>query len=302
MDAALAEGDAAIDRDDPKRALTAYQRAKRLAPNDPAPLTGIARATLAGPDVTLELGSDPKSRRVLGLLPELERARTLDAKYAPAERELGKALFVLGRAEPAEAALSRAVALEPNDLEAVSLLAVVLIATGQSARALPHLRHAVALEPSSAEPETNLGTALLLLDRAGEAAEAFERAVALDPGSARTHSDLGAACLAQGRLERAVSELTRATELAPDRATYRSNLAHALELAGNLDLALTNARRATELDPKLGSAWIVLGTVSAKLGRYAASRQAFERARALDPTDPRVPANLDELNELEHKH
>ena len=56
-----------------------------------------------------------------------------------------------------------------------------------------------------------------------------------------------------------------------------------------------------KLDPKLGSAWINVGTIAAKQQRYADSRRAFERAAALDPTDPRPKANLEELDALEGK-
>src|SRR5262249_814366 len=96
-DAALADGDAAFDRADLKHALAAYQRAARLAPSDPAPVAGIARATLAAPDVSLVLGSAPKNRRLLALLTELDRARTFVPDYEPVERERGKVLLVLGR-------------------------------------------------------------------------------------------------------------------------------------------------------------------------------------------------------------
>ncbi|HEX5099183.1 MAG TPA: tetratricopeptide repeat protein, partial [Polyangiaceae bacterium] len=298
---ALAEGDAADDRDDLPNAKDAYGRALRLAPGDPAPHAGLARVELAAPSVVLAFGSAPKNQRLLALVGDLATARSRSSDFAPLYREEGKALLVLGRGAEATERLTRAVELAPNDLEAVSTLAVVLMSTGQSALALPHLRHAVALAPNEAAPLTNLGTALLLTGDVGAAAEAFEKVVALEPNDARAHSDFGTACLTQGRIERAVSELTRATELDPARATYRSNLAHALELAGRLEDARASAKRATELDPKLGAAWINAGTIAAKQKRYADARAAFQHAAALDPTDPRPKANLEELEAVEGK-
>ncbi|MBL9112023.1 MAG: hypothetical protein JNM74_22250, partial [Myxococcales bacterium] len=59
-------------------------------------------------------------------------------------------------------------------------------------------------------------------------------------------------------------------------------------------------REAIRLDDKLASAWINLATVLAKdPKRRKEARSALEKARALDPQDPRVTANLEELDALE---
>ena len=57
--------------------------------------------------------------------------------------------------------------------------------------------------------------------------------------------------------------------------------------------------RALALDPELASGWINLGNARAQLGDYAGAREAYLRARALDPDDPRVEAVMEELDALE---
>ena len=44
-----------------------------------------------------------------------------------------------------------------------------------------------------------------------------------------------------------------------------------------------------------------LGTARAKRGELDLAEAAFKRAQALDPEDPRVKANLEELAELRRK-
>ena len=55
------------------------------------------------------------------------------------------------------------------------------------------------------------------------------------------------------------------------------------------------------LDDKLGSAYINLGTALAETGRLDEARRALSRALALDPSDPRARANMDDLAQLEKR-
>jgi len=85
----------------------------------------------------------------------------------------------------------------------------------------------------------------------------------------------------------------------PQRATYRSNLGYAYSLKGDLPKAIALYREALKLDDKLGSAWINLGNALAQSGQTKEAREAYLKAKALDPTDPRVKAVLQELDAIE---
>jgi tetratricopeptide (TPR) repeat protein len=85
----------------------------------------------------------------------------------------------------------------------------------------------------------------------------------------------------------------------PRRATYRQNLGYAWQLKGDRARAVAIYREALQLDDKLASAWINLGNALAQGGEYREARQAYERARTLDPSDPRVAAVLQELDAIE---
>jgi Flp pilus assembly protein TadD len=138
-----------------------------------------------------------------------------------------------------------------------------------------------------------------MVGRTKDAVAEYEIRVSMDEGDAKAHSDLGTALLATAGLERASSELRRAVELEPSRATFHSNLGYALQQAGQFDAAIEEYRKALRLDGALVSAWINLGTVLARVPKSRAeARAALERARSLAPDDPRVKANLEELDAL----
>jgi Flp pilus assembly protein TadD len=123
----------------------------------------------------------------------------------------------------------------------------------------------------------------------------------MNDGDPRAHSDLGTALLGTQDLARAVAELARAVQGDPARATFHSNYGFALQQSGRMDDAIAEYRAALRLDPKLVSAWINLGTaLAASPKTRPEARAALEKARALAPDDPRVKANLEELDALAH--
>src|SRR5262249_6155344 len=75
-----------------------------------------------------------------------------------------------------------------------------------------------------------------------------------------------------------------------------------LQLEGKVTEAIGEYREALRLDSKLASAWINLATALSRDPKTRGeARQALKTAGNLDPTDPRVKANLEELDGLE-KH
>lgn len=299
-DTELAEGDQALYEDDPEQAKKHYEAARQLAPKDPAPLVGLARTELRRSGIELGYASAPKDQRVERVLAKLDAALRLDAHFAPALVERGRALLILGEAEPALESLRAAAKELPGDAETQSALGVALLATGSAADALQHFQRASELDPNNPERLTNLGTAYMMRGRVPEAVRAYRQAVALDPSDARTQGDLGTAYLAQHDLRQAMTHLQKAVAL-DARATFLSNLGYAYQLAGKSSLAISTYRRALDKDPKLGSAWINLGTVLAQQGKFEEARKALLRAQRLDPSDPRAKANLEELDALERE-
>ena len=298
-DALLLSADELFDKGSFKESEEAYKKAMKLAPKDPAPIVGAARARLAKDEVPVDFNSAPKNATLTSCVAELRRATKLDKDYAQAHLELGRALLVQGKAEDALASIRRALELDGTEAEAHSALGVGMLATGDLENAVLALVKAAELEPKSAARHSNAGTALVAAGRLPEGIRAYERALKLAPKDPSTLSDLGTALLASNEVDKAVDILTKAKALAPKNPAILSNLGYAMRIKGDLKAAETEFRAALALDDKLVSAWINLGSVQAIAGNYGEARASFDKAKAIDPTDPRVIATLAELDELE---
>jgi tetratricopeptide (TPR) repeat protein len=300
VDKELAAGDAAFEAgalDDAKRH---YEAARVAGPKRAGPLVGLARVRIAKVGVPMDFAIAKGNKEIEGAVADLKAAAKREADFGPADVELGRALLLLGDADAAIGSLRRGVSLLDGEAEAHAALGVALLATGHGEEALSELGKAVKLDPGSAARHGNYGTALFMRGRVKEAIAQYEIEVSLADGDARAHSDLGTALLAESDGARAIAELRRAIAIDPGRATFHSNLGYALQLMGQLDQAIAEYNVAIKLDGTLVSAWINLATALAKRpATRKEARAALERAKKLDPTDPRVKPNLEELDDLE---
>jgi Flp pilus assembly protein TadD len=298
----LAAGDEAFERGDLVAAEKSYAAAR--AAGGPtatsASAVGIARVRIAREGAPLDYASARGNSSITAAAKDLARIAKETPEFGPAFVELGRARLLLGDAAGSIESLKRGASLLADEPEAHSQLGVAWLATGHSEEAVRELARAAELDMGSGARHGNLGTALLMAGRTKEAIAEYELHARIDDGDARAHSDLGTALLATTDLERALSELTRATALEPHRASFHSNLGYALQQAGQSDRAIAEYREALRLDAGLASAWINLATILARNPKTRAeARAALARAAAASPDDPRVKANLDELNALE---
>lgn len=300
LDAALEAGDKAFEDGDLAKAQSAYEAARKEFPKRSAPAVGVLRVKIARLVPGLGFAAAANKPEVAALVKELKRAADAEPSYGPAQVELGRALLLVGDAPQAEAVLRKGARLMPEEPEARSALGVALLATGKVDEAAAELTKARDLDPGSAARRGNLGTVLFMRGKVAEAIKEYEVQVQLAPDDPRARSDLGTALLAQSDFTRAIPALKKAIELDPQRATFRSNLGYALQLQGKISDAIAEYREAIRLDPKLASAWINLATALARDPKTRGeARQALKTAEKLDPSDPRVKANLEELDALE---
>jgi len=300
VDRELDQGDAAFEKNDLDDAKRHYEAAKKLGPKRAGPAVGIARVRIAKSNAPLDYGASKGNAEVTAGVRDLRAALALEKDFGPAHAELGRALLMLGDADGALASLRRAVELLPNEAEAHSALGVALLATGHKEDALGSLQRATTIDPGSAPRHGNLGTVMLLLGRVNDAVHEFELQARLADGDARAHSDLGTALLAANQVPRAVTELERAVRIDPQRASYLTNLGYAYQLSGRRADAIAKYREALKVDAKFASAWIDLATALAQDAKTRGeARAALLTAQRIDPTDPRVKANLEELDAVE---
>lgn len=112
--------------------------------------------------------------------------------------------------------MQKAVATDPEFVEARDNLGAMYIRMNQPARALEQFQKAVAIDPSSEISQANLALTLLTLNRNQDAEEAARRSVELDGTVAKSHYMLGLALVRQNKYtEEAFKNLVTAAEKIP---------------------------------------------------------------------------------------
>lgn len=133
---------------------------------------------------------------------------------------------------------SRALAENPENLDAQRITGDALILLGRASEAEPRLRRVVEERPDDALARRGLGIALHQARRFGEAVEQYRAAIALGADAADLRNNLGAALAEGGDLPAAAVEFEQALRLRPGDPDATRNL-------GQVRAALSGASGAT---------------------------------------------------------
>ncbi len=170
------------------------------------------------------VGRDLLRRRDLGAAQALEAATELDPKFAAAHAELAIALMIgTTDLERAEVALETALALDsdlPRALSARGLLLLEQVPPEYTA-AEDVIRRALARNPNDVDAMNWLASVLLQQDRYDESLDVMERAARLDPLHGSVISNLARRYINRGDDERAEKMLLRVLEVPePSRGPF----------------------------------------------------------------------------------
>jgi spermidine synthase len=222
---------ARVDHDDRPRLDYATARVEEAQLNE-LPILALLRShldPLAGavrgdPDPALLAAADSVRSRNLGDIAATACLRRVDAARGAgnygevlrlaqaallenvdglvAERVMGDALVILGRAGEGEPHLRRVVSLRPDDALAHHGLAVAVHGQGRFAEAIEHYRAALALGAETSDTHNNLGAALAEQGDLAAARGQFEEALRLHPGDADALRNLARVTAALGEARR----------------------------------------------------------------------------------------------------
>jgi tetratricopeptide (TPR) repeat protein len=137
-------------------------------------------------------------------------------------------------------------------------------------------------------PALRLEAALAPVPAAGAGAVPWRWRVC-DPGEAAVR---GSMLLGLGFPQAARADLTQALLRCTERWDVGLELSSALIAVGRSREALPLVERALRHDPAHAGAWVNLGLCYAAAGDSAQARRAWQRARSLEPSDPRAAALL----------
>lgn len=147
----------------------------------------------------------------------------------------------------AEAALRKAIELDPNDAKAYTNLGVALARQGKLEEAIAEYKQATHFDPNSAATHTNLGSALARQGNLEEAVAEHKQAIRISPTSTAAHTNLGSALARQGKLEEAIAAYRQALRINSSFAEAHYNLGLALSTQGELDEAVIAYQTAKDL-------------------------------------------------------
>ena len=271
----------------------------------PAALAALARAQLRAGDGLTALASAEKA--------------AAGGAGALVQVALGEALVAAGRSADAEAALRRAIELEPRSALAYSRLARAQLALGRPADAVASAKKATELDDHFSEGFAALGVATIASDpsRWGEAIGLAQQGAFLDRTNPVVQEAVGKVFEANGQLEPAALAYRQALEVDPGFRPARMALVQVELARGNREAAIAEARKMTaegagspEIDRMIGEdavrhrdaagavsflesatkglpgnpdGWVLLGRAYHALGRYDEAAEAYGKAVGLAP-------------------
>jgi tetratricopeptide (TPR) repeat protein len=186
---------------------------------------------------------NPHIPKLLGLLEKdagqlpmaarlLERALSLEPNFGTAMR-LAEVRLKQGELGQAKAGVCAALALQPDSLEALHLLAITLDQMGQWEAALALQNQCVARAPDNANLRYNLGRVLHSLGRYDEAAEAYTHALERNTGLVAAAFNRGNSLHQALRMPEAIASFDLALSLEPGNANFHWSRALAALLHGD---------------------------------------------------------------------
>jgi tetratricopeptide (TPR) repeat protein len=259
------------------------------------------------------LNDYPGALAALDAVPEAAR----DARYWTYRAGV---LLNVGQVDEAQAAIARALALDPDAGEALAQRAIIAIVQNRPDEALADARRAAELSPDSGAAAVALSYALqasfqleqardvlreatkrtpenaLVFARLSEieqslgdlraAQRAAERAVALAPGLARTQTVLGFAALTRIDISAAEAAFERAIALDSAEPLARLGLGLAIIRSGDLEAGAREIEIAAGLDPNDSLVRSYLGKAYFEERRDEQAGAQYAIAKELDPNDP----------------
>ncbi|HVM49081.1 MAG TPA: tetratricopeptide repeat protein, partial [Candidatus Acidoferrum sp.] len=188
-----------------------------------------------------------------------------------------------GRLDDAIECFRRAIALYPQEVEALGNLGYACAQKGQAAEAITWYQAALQANPAHAATHNNLGNVLSGLGKLDDAIREYQLALKYEPEYAEAHNNLGIAYAQQGRFDNAVLEFRAAIRFKAAYAIAHNGLANVFTLRGQYAEAVPEYEEALRLDPAYAEAQNGLGYALAGAGRADEAIGHYEEALRLSP-------------------
>ncbi len=186
-----------------------------------------------------------------------------------------------GKYPDAERALRSALKMDPDNTEAIQLLAEILHKVEKYEEATDVLLEVLEFDPVNTRTLYLLGTSYMKLRKYREASEVLYRCVVLDERYIDAWAELGISLSKQGRYEQSQKTLLRAIRERKKDPRLLTYYGVSLRETGKLARAENVYRMAIAADPEFAPAWEELARVLSLQGKQTSAREAKTRARAI---------------------
>jgi Flp pilus assembly protein TadD len=187
------------------------------------------------------------------------------------------------RFEAAHDLIGRAIAINPSVPLYHRNMGITLEALELGDEALVHFTKAIELEPDNIENHLRLAHAMDNADRSANAAQSFRNAVKAGADDAETHTFLAVALTKNQEVYEAGRHFALALQRAPHAAFANSNMGRFHAEHDDPAAAEPLLRRALEIDPEFSEALIEFGALMNATFRPDEAFAPLERARILRP-------------------
>ncbi len=187
-----------------------------------------------------------------------------------------------GRLDEAERHYREILKTEPQNYDALYLLATLYSQTGRLDDALQTISEATRIKPNAADAAHTRAALLHRLGRLEEAVAAYDHLLLLQPRIAEAYNNRGAALSSLERHADALASYDAAIAIKPDFADAWNNRGNAFLLTGRAEEAVKSYDRALMLNPRQIDALVNRGTAFVQMGRHADAVTSFSAALALD--------------------
>jgi Flp pilus assembly protein TadD len=225
-------------------------------------------------------------------LPYYNKALDLDAKYLPALRSLGASQLRAGDLSAARTTLERTTTLHPKEALSWLELARVYRSEQKLAESAAAARKAIAAEPELVEAHKTLGISLLESGDAVGAEAAFVAALREQPDEAECRTNLGKLLAGRGDLAGAEKQFTAAMKFAPGLRAARFNYAMLLAGQRRYGEALSVAADLVKTEPKDLEALDLLGNLHMALRDFRSAAGQFRAALGVNPSFAKAKLGL----------
>ena len=261
-------------RDSVEKALGILQALAQERPNSALVQAALARADLGMFDFTKERTWVDRA------IAATDAARVLDSGRPEVDITVGETLILTGRPKEATEAFRRALAANPDKVDALLGLGRAAEMLGDEPAAEDAFRRAIAIQPSFAV-YNQLGYIRSDRGRWSDAAAMFRKASELAPDSYRALSNLGGVSTLDCDFAAALSAYRRALQMKPNDPSANSNLGLTLLWTGHPVEALAALETAARQAPNNFEVWGSYGDALAETGARERAEEAYERSISL---------------------